>query len=77
MSEAWTPPRPASPAPVYVTSIDGTGGTQWSLVGANAIYDNTATRFRVYMRWHDATAISPVTAQQYGWCTNRIGYDSP
>ncbi|MEV8635859.1 hypothetical protein AB0395_29805 [Streptosporangium sp. NPDC051023] len=62
--------------PVYVTSISGTGA-QWSLVGPSAVYEITATKFRVYVQWRDATPISPATAQQYGWFIQWIGYDNP
>ncbi|MER7129926.1 hypothetical protein [Streptosporangium saharense] len=63
--------------PVYVTSISSTGGSQWALVGPSAVYNVTATKFRVYVQWKDGSALTPATAQQYGWYINWIGYDNP
>ncbi|MER7209442.1 hypothetical protein [Streptosporangium sp. NPDC000239] len=64
-------------APVYVTSIGSTGGNQWSLVGPSAVYDATASKFRVYVQWKDSRPLTPAIAQQYGWYINWIGYDNP
>ncbi|MDF5754282.1 hypothetical protein [Spongiactinospora sp. TRM90649] len=64
-------------SPVYVTSIGSTGGSQWNLVGPSAVYSATATRFRVYVQWKDGSALTPATAQSYGWFINWVGYDNP
>ncbi|MEU6721927.1 hypothetical protein ABZ897_61730 [Nonomuraea sp. NPDC046802] len=64
-------------APHYVTSVGGTGGNHWNLVGPSAVYTPTATKFRVYVQWKDGSALTPATAQQYGWYITWIGYDNP
>ncbi|MFI6920131.1 hypothetical protein ACIBIZ_09260 [Nonomuraea spiralis] len=66
-----------SGSPIYVTSVSGPGGNQWNLVGPSAVYDPTATKFRVYLQWRDASPLSPAAAQQYGWFIQWIGYDNP
>ncbi|WP_030456406.1 hypothetical protein [Herbidospora cretacea] len=63
--------------PIYVTSVTGPGGNQWSLVGPSAVYSPTATGFRVYVQWRNGAALTPATAQAYGWQINWIGYDNP
>ncbi|HEX6468224.1 MAG TPA: hypothetical protein VF069_03940 [Streptosporangiaceae bacterium] len=62
--------------PTYTSSVGGTGG-QWALTGTSAIYFPTATGFRIYVRWSDGSALTPATAQGFGWYVNWIGVDNP
>ncbi|WP_214413867.1 hypothetical protein [Sphaerisporangium fuscum] len=63
--------------PVYLTSIGGAGGMQYDLVGTSAVYDITANKFSVYLKWRDDRELTPAMAQQFGWYINWIGYDTP
>ncbi|MCG5217024.1 hypothetical protein [Streptosporangium sp. KLBMP 9127] len=63
--------------PVYLTSIGGAGGMQYDLVGTSAVYDITANKFSVYLKWRDDRDLTPAMAQQFGWYINWIGYDTP
>ncbi|MDH2426923.1 hypothetical protein [Sphaerisporangium sp. TRM90804] len=63
--------------PVYLTSIGGAGGMQYDLVGTSAVYDITAHKFSVYLKWRDDRELTPAMAQQFGWYINWIGYDAP
>lgn len=58
--------------PTYTTSVGGIGG-QWALTGTSAIYQATASGFRVYVRWSDGHPITPADAQRYDWHVNWIG----
>lgn len=62
--------------PTYTSSVGGNGG-QWALTGTGAIYMPTATGFRIYVRWSDGSALTPATAQAFGWQVNWIGVDNP
>src|ERR1051325_1445984 len=61
-----------SATPVYITSIGGKTN-HWATTGATSIYpippatSPTATGFRVYVRYIDGSAITPATANSYGW----------
>ncbi|MEZ0074925.1 hypothetical protein [Planotetraspora sp. GP83] len=63
--------------PIYLTSIGGAGGMQYDLVGTSAVYDITANKFSVYLKWRDDRDLTPAMAQQFGWYINWIGYDTP
>ncbi|GAB2488833.1 hypothetical protein GCM10027187_65060 [Streptosporangium sandarakinum] len=63
--------------PIYLTAIGGVGGMQYDLVGTSAVYDVTATKFSVYLKWRDDRPLSVADAQRFGWYINWIGYDTP
>ncbi|WP_241759419.1 S8 family peptidase [Pyxidicoccus parkwayensis] len=53
-------------APLYFTSLGGDAGN-WQAYGGTAIYERTATGFRVYVSF---PGITPAVANQYGWHLN-------
>lgn len=55
--------------PQYYTSIGG-ATSHWATTGATSIYNPTPTGFRVYVRWADASALTPAQANSYGWHIN-------
>lgn len=59
-------------APIYITSIGGSGG-HWSLVGGNAIYSPSASSFLIYVKY--TTGPATVTdATTYSWYVNWVAY---
>ena len=62
-------------APVYITSLGGNNGN-WKVIGADSIYQPTATGFRVYIKWEDNSALTPATANSYQWHINWIGMET-
>lgn len=52
--------------PNYVTSLGG-NMKHWEVIGANAVYDATKTKFRVYIRFIDGAPLTPGDANSYGW----------
>lgn len=58
--------------PVYVTSIGG-NSSQWSTTGGDAVYQESATGFRVYVRFANGTPITPQQANGWQWHINWIG----
>jgi hypothetical protein len=63
-------------APRYFSTVDGDADQQ-NLVGASAIYQPTATGFRVYVQRNDGVNIDPPYAQQRNWHVNWVGVDNP
>ncbi|MER5619278.1 hypothetical protein [Streptomyces sp. NPDC002215] len=68
--------------PVYHASIYSTGGSQLWTHGAHAIYQVSATGFRLYLRWVDdakrnGKQLTPETCQQYGFYVAWSGVDEP
>ena len=57
--------------PIYITSIGGET-SHWGTTGATSIYFPTPTGFRVYVRWSTGGALTPATANQFGWHINWI-----
>ena len=57
--------------PIYITSIGGSS-SHWGTTGATSIYTPTPTGFRVYVRWSTGGALTPATANQFGWHINWI-----
>ena len=57
--------------PIYSTSIGGET-SHWGTTGATSIYFPTPTGFRVYVRWSTGGALTPATANQFGWHINWI-----
>lgn len=60
--------------PNYVTSL---GGLQqhWETVGATSVYEPSATRFRVYVRFADGKPLTPAAANGFGWHVVWIGME--
>ena len=65
--------------PVYVTSIAGSG-YHWATTGGSAVYQPTATGFRVYVRWSAVVSTVPIPdpptpefANAQRWHVNWIG----
>ena len=52
--------------PLYFASIAG-DSNHWATVGASAIYNATATGFRVYIRWVDGGELDPEYANKRKW----------
>jgi hypothetical protein len=63
--------------PVICTTSIGGNNQQWSLVGANAVYNVTHTGFRVYIRWFDHSPLTPEYAQHMNWHINWIAMQKP
>jgi hypothetical protein len=55
-----------SRTPVYVTSLGGRT-RHWELIGGSAVYQPTATGFRVYLRHLKDEPITRLNALDYGW----------
>lgn len=69
-------------SPVYHTSIYSTGGSQLATHGAHAIYNPTATGFRLYLRWVDdaryqGRQLTPEVAREFGFHVAWSGIDEP
>ncbi|MBB2913111.1 hypothetical protein FHS43_004409 [Streptosporangium becharense] len=62
--------------PVYTVSVGGTDH-MFELTGTSAVYNPTATGFRVYIRWSNGAHIIPDDAVTNGWYVNWIGVDNP
>lgn len=52
--------------PFYFVNVHGNGGN-WALTGVSTAYDINATGFRVYVRFHDGTAMDITHAQNKQW----------
>ena len=61
--------------PRYVTSIGG-NSSHWATTGTTSIYNATATGFRVYVRWSDGSALTPVQANSFQWHISWIGVEA-
>ena len=62
--------------PVYTASIGG-NSRHWATIGVTAIYNPSATKFRVYIRWADGSPLTPETANELQWHINWIGTEIP
>lgn len=58
--------------PSYVCSL---GGMQrhWEVLGSTSIYEASRTKFRVYVRFVDGSALTPADANSFGWIIMWIG----
>ncbi|MEU1342478.1 hypothetical protein ACIPX0_48115 [Streptomyces sp. NPDC090075] len=63
-------------APRYFTSL-GASGTHWEVTGYTAIYNPTATGFKIYARHRDGSPLTTQHASQYGFFINWFGIDNP
>lgn len=63
-----------SATPSYVTSLGG-NNRHWATTGGTSVYLETATGFRVYVRWSDGAALTPAMANSYQWHINWIGME--
>lgn len=61
-------------APVYVTSIGGSGG-HWATTGGTSVYLPTPTGFRIYVKWSDSSPLTPAQANSYQWHINWIAME--
>jgi hypothetical protein len=64
-----------SKTPIYVSSIGG-DSNHWKTTGSSAIYQATATRFRIYIRYASPADGNPPdsgSAHDYGWYINWMG----
>ncbi|MEV4250739.1 hypothetical protein AB0J63_46010 [Streptosporangium canum] len=50
---------------------------QYDLVGTSAVYDVTASKFSVYLKWRDDRPLTVADAERFGWYINWVGYDTP
>ena len=60
-----------SSTPHYVVTMNGMH-SHWSVVGGHAIYEPTATSFRIYLLY-EVSEVTAKQAQQYDWRVNWIG----
>ena len=60
-----------SSTPHYVVTMNGMH-SHWSVVGGHAIYEPTATSFRIYLLY-EVSRVTAKQAQQYDWRVNWIG----
>lgn len=58
--------------PVYVTSLGG-HAHHWETTGGGAVYQPTATGFRVYVRFASGAQLTPAYANSNAWVISWIG----
>lgn len=63
-----------SSTPVYVTSLHGASG-HWATTGGTSVYSASPSGFRIYVKWSDANALTPATANASQWHIQWIGIE--
>ncbi|MCI5208784.1 MAG: hypothetical protein D3910_08325 [Candidatus Electrothrix sp. ATG2] len=65
-----------SGTPVYITTIGG-DSQHCATVGTTSIFEASATKFRIYIKWADGSPLTPETANTLKWHINWIGIEVP
>jgi hypothetical protein len=60
--------------PRYFATLGG-NSSHWATTGANSIYNETRTGFRVYVRWLNGSSLTPSQANSFQWHINWWGVE--